>query len=283
MAYFKGIKSGNIIETYKYEKTPQVAKRRHRVPKTADNKRDCDSSKRREDNLRRLRKGFIRLVRSNCVGNINPTLLTLTMRECVSVSVANKCYAKWAWRLRNSLETKEAQAAFRYIGVPEFQKRGAVHYHVLVWGLPDEWVFNETPYAAWCKKVFKQPKLVRRYVDWCFERYLDPRTSRGSRYLQRLWGYGFVDCVPTDGSAALAGYLAKYMSKTMQDSRLNGKRAYNASRNVLRPVSFESPLFLENADVIWGVDSELVNEREFSTMWLGRCIYKRFNLVDHEN
>jgi len=273
--YTKLIKSGDVIELYQYEKNPVSTGRRKRVPKTTDGVRPSRSPDRRPDNIRRLRKGFIRLVRSNLVGDAPPAFVTLTTGANLSLETGALCFTQFVKTLRSYVGD-----SFRYIAVPEFQKRGAIHFHVLIWGLSDELIFNETPYVAWCKKSYRQHDLVRRYVDWCFEKSLDPRESRGTRFLQTAWGRGFLDIVPTDGSPKLAGYLAKYMSKTMSDERLGGRRAYYSSRNILRPMLETSAISLAYAKELWGGDIELTSEREFDTIWLGRCIYKMFKPVE---
>lgn len=276
MAYTKVITSGSMVEVYQYEKEPSLTvKRQKHVRPTSESGRPPITIERRIDNVRRVRKGFIRLVRANCSTATPPALLTLTMSSIVSISEANRYFNRFT-----KLLAKEAKGSFKYIGVPEFQKRGAVHYHVLVWGLSDSIIFNETPYVAWCKKTYKQPKLVRRFLDWCVEKSLDPQDSRGTRFLQATWGYGYVDCVPTDGSPALAGYLAKYMQKSMHDVRLSGKRGYFCSRNVLRPLLFKSTAILSNAKLILGGELTLLTEREFSTQWLGTAKYQLFTIQE---
>lgn len=240
--YTKVIHSGNTLEIYQYEKAPKVSanRTRKRIPKTPDSGGFEPPDSKRWDNIRRARKGFIRLVQANCAGDLKPALVTLTMRSVVEIPEASKCYTRFAQRLK-----KNHGPSIRYIGVPEFQKRGAVHYHILIWGLPDNVIQNE----------------------------------RHTRYLQNCWGYGYVDCKATDGSPKLAGYLAKYMSKSMSDVRLLGKRAYNASANVLRPVLFKTAVVADYTKMIWGVDKEVLTDKEFGTEWLGRCRYRLIRLT----
>lgn len=279
MGYTKVIKSGDIVEVYIYERTPAPVGPRKRKRASGSGERDSNTPLRRKDNLRRLQKGFIRLVRSNLEGSGAPAFLTLTMRDVVSLDDAGVYFKGFTKAIRSNYGT-----GVRYIAVPEFQKRGAVHYHVLVWGLPDDVIFNEAPYVAWCKQSYKRPGTVKRFLEWCIERQKNPRESRGVRALQHCWQAGYLDCVPTDGSPKLAGYLAKYMYKAMQDERLFRRRAFLCSRNVLRPVLFTSSLVLNSAPLIWGNELTLLTTREFSTEWSGAAHYKRFTLgsVDHE-
>jgi len=74
------------------------------------------------------------------------------------------------------------------------------------------------------------------------------------------------------------------MSKAMQDLRLSGEKAYYSSRNCLRPVSIAaSSLALFKLEVIQQEvihTGELISEREFDSIWLGRCTYKRYHIKD---
>jgi len=86
--------------------------------------------------------------------------------------------------------------------------------------------------------------------------------------------------VPTDGSPKLAGYLSKYMSKAMHDDRLGGKRAFLASRGIMRPMLYKSPLVVAHAREILGVDIELLTERTYSTEWLGQGNYQVYKVKE---
>lgn len=240
--YTKSIYSGEYLEIYHYEKAPKLTGRKHRKRETPSDGRRPDPKPRRYDNILRLRKKFIRLVRSNTSPANPPTLLTLTMRTNVGIETGLPLFNRFTQRAARTFGS-----SFKYIGVPEFQKRGAIHFHLLVWGIND-------------------------YAD----------QERDTRYLQNLWGYGYVDCVRTDGSPKLAGYLAKYMQKALHDERLIGKRAYYVSRNVSRPLQFSHALVATYSKQIIGKDMKLVTEREFDTEWLGKCTYRLLRADDQE-
>jgi len=239
------IKSGNLIETYEYEK--QIPERRkstvwgqRKSGKSADtgtNHRDRTAMQRSDSCIRRSRSAFRRLVGSNLFGTKNPILLTLTMFEVLPYEASVGVFHRFIARLR-----REEGKHFRYIAVPEFQKRGAVHFHVILWGIPHEKVETETT----------------------------------TRYFARLWLRGFCDCVATDGHPRLVSYLSKYLQKHMQDLRLGGKKAYYASRNIVRPmrISSRAELFEDYVKLI-PVDNCL-RKHEFTTQWLGRVIYKSY-------
>lgn len=232
MAYVKIIQSGNTYEIYKYEKEPPI-------PTRKGTKRPRDGQRRLNRrtglNVERTRKNFIRIVRSNLTGTECPALITLTMRDIVSIGVAYSCLTAFRINLR-----KKFGSDFRYVAVPEFQKRGAVHFHILFWGLPLEVIQNE----------------------------------RGNRIIQNIWALGYVDCLLTDGSPKLAGYLAKYMSKSMQDDRIARQKAYSCTRNIMRPVSHSDYLGFALSDDFFEAGENLLTSRTFQTKWMGACNYQ---------
>jgi len=241
--YTKVIQSGHLIEVYEYEREPSPA----RLFKTSDRRktRSFDSFRpRRADSVNRARQSFRRLVQANLYKGA-PALLTLTMLDILDYGNAMQCYTAFGQRFRRAYGKD-----ISWIAVAEFQARGAVHFHALVWGLSYDEIHQE----------------------------------RATRRIASIWGHGYVDIIPTDGSPKLATYLAKYLSKGMSDERTLGKRAYCASRNVLRPVSLSSPsaidIFLEEAGISTG-EVPCIREHVHGTQWLGRAVYKAYSLIGH--
>jgi len=246
MGYVKWVQSGTLLEEYRYEKSLPIRRKSRRTTRHHEIdglSRNREFRPRSFQNFRRAQRSFRRIVRANLVRGTPPALLTLTLRQELCFRTSCEFFTAFIARLR-----REAGKGFRYIAVPEFQKRGAVHFHVLLWGL-------------------------NHYAE----------KERSTRYFARLWLRGFVDAIITDGHPKIAGYLTKYMSKAMQDVRLGGEKAYYASRNCLRPVSISADtralfkLEVIKQEVIHS--GELLNEREFATLWLGRCIYKRYHIM----
>ena len=233
--YEKIVQSGDLIEVYQYEHAP--------IPKKPTVKRSKRYKKYKSDrHIARAVFNFRRKARATVQLGI-PHMLTLTMGDIVDLATANKLYTQFGVRLRK-LYGKDVA----WIAVPEFQKRGAVHYHALIWNLPHDIHITE----------------------------------RDTRGIQNLWGYGYVDVIATDGSPKLSGYLAKYMSKAMHDSRLFGKKAYSCSRNTLSSVSNNSQAsvaFLKEEFGIDTPDSTLhpSREREYDTKWLGKARYRAYD------
>lgn len=251
MPYNRAIVSGNVLEIYEYEKDiPLFRNKRKRstssidVPSVVSDRKDILSERelgRRRSSSGRASLAFRRLVSANLIGTDRPILLALTYAENFGdLRGAYKDFTTFIQALRYRFGKD-----FRYVAVPEFQKRGAVHFHALFWGLPSQLVLSE----------------------------------RSTRFIAGIWGHGFVDVVQTDGNIKISGYLSKYMAKAFIDPRLSGCKAYVGSRNILRPLaqSFSGNLwaFLKE----WGVDKPSIINREFMTLWLGRCQY-RYYLLD---
>jgi len=239
MGYTKVIQSGNQLEVYEYENN--LPERRKSSKKGSRGGRKTLA--RRSDNVERLRRNFVRLVRSNLDGVECPLFLTLTMVEVVRIEIAYGLLTRFIQRLRRIYGSYP-----RYIAVPEFQKRGAVHFHVLFWGLPEKIEIDES----------------------------------NNRTIQRIWQAGFVDCFRTDGSPKLASYVAKYMHKAVFDDRLHNQKSYACSRNVLRKVSIPSSAPLTSAEEIWGIKLSTdppMREKHVDTYWLGKGRYRCYEIT----
>jgi len=259
VGYIKTISYGDTVEIYQYEKDITFNGRRGKKFRNSHYDADLDSAvkdsvrtaeqkqEKRKDNARRTAMVFRRLVSANLGESNCPLLISLTYSENFEdIGLAHKDFNSFARSIRNQFG-KEVS----YVAVPEFQKRGAIHFHALFWGL------DSTSLAS---------------------------TERRTRLVAGLWGKGFVDLVATDGDHKIAGYLAKYMSKTFCDSRLLSKKAYIASRNIKRPVveknALLEPLFMGGLQDIPDLSTAtLVIEKEYDTVWLGKGRYQLYKTI----
>lgn len=253
MAYRKFIRFGNNLETYEYEREPVRHKRTRRKnnPNGGDmglgvDRKDTLSERQlgnRQNNSRRSALVFRRLVSANLSGSELPILVTLTYKENVAdIKVGYKNYRSFIQALRHKYGK-----AFKYICVPEFQRRGAVHFHAMFWGLPAELLLQE----------------------------------RKTRELAMIWGHGFVYLKETDGHERLSSYLSKYMSKAFVDSRLRNQKSYVASRNIQRPVVGKgiNAMWIIEEDFLEGKEVE-IKERAYHTQWLGECKHRHFKIIE---
>jgi len=256
MAYIKAVISGGSLELYNYEKDLPIIRRK---PKSSRSVFDMGEDRepfggktqknvsKRQDNTRRAGMAFRRLVLSNLEESQPPLFITTTYAvNQTDIGVAYKDWNSFIGGLRYKFGL-----SFKYICVPEFQKRGAVHFHALFWGLPSDLASSE----------------------------------RSSRFLASYWKRGFLDCVLTDGKERLAGYLAKYMIKGYADDRLCNKKAYRCSKNIKRPIvekDLIGYMYLENKYGI-DVDNLSLQDQTFNTKWLGLGRYRLYKITNKNN
>lgn len=105
---------------------------------------------------------------------------------------------------------------FYYIGVPEFSKRGNIHFHLLVSSIPENY-------------IFKNPR-------WLSYDYV--RGFMVNSYGVSTWGYGKSDIQVIQKKENIGGYLIKYLGKDiklMDYFKTKSKKRYYASRNLTKP------------------------------------------------
>jgi len=252
MGFTKIVRYGDTLEIYKYEKHAINNRRKKstteindRMSKLSLHREDMQQPEkqektRRQSNARHAVLGFKRLVLANLEQFNNPILASLTYAENITdIRQGHKDFHAFARAIRLKFG-----GSVRYISVAEFQKRGAIHFHTLFWGLP--------------------PGLVE--------------TERSTRLVAKLWGKGFTDLIQTDGDERISSYLSKYMAKMFTDPRLSGKRAYIASRNVLRPLEDKRAIVIQHF-----YENELstrtpLREGNYETQWLGACRFRHYSL-----
>lgn len=193
MPVYKVIKSGNIIEVYEYEGS--VAR------KTFDDYMKSDKGGRhnegKEDRKveyknsvnQKARNKLRRLISANF--GRNDIFMTITFKENMQdIEKANYELKKFVQKL------KRKQKDFIYCAVIEFQKRGAVHYHMI------------------CNLAVN--------IDFDNE----PDVREKEREIAKTWGHGFIDLKNIEHLDNAGAYLVKYMSKSGYDERLDGKKRY---------------------------------------------------------
>ena len=177
--------------------------------------------------------------------NANPellTFLTLTFKENISdIQLANKIFNRFIVRIRKEDEN------FKYIAVIEFQKRGAVHYHLLC-NLDIKNLADATK-----RRIFKQ------------------------NFSQNQWKNGFVKVKEVEHVDNMGAYFCKYLSKDMFDERMFRKKKYFCSQNLNRPIELKG----EEAKSFFSKISEnakLLFEKELSSKWVGKVEYRNFKI-----
>jgi len=193
-SHLKAIVSGNFIQLYKYEtsyiyNTPPLKVNRSYAKKK--------NTERRRDSVNRARQSVFHLVEANTVGlKYKPVFLTITFRDNIQdIRVANQEFTKFIKRL-NYLVFDEKQARLKYLSVIEFQKRGAIHFHTLLFNMP-----------------FFPIKEI-----------------------QKTWSHGNIDIKAIEDVKRVGAYVAKYITKETFDDKLYGEKIYTCSQGLRRPV-----------------------------------------------
>jgi hypothetical protein len=171
----------------------------------------------------RALRGFRLLVKCNLYAhNQRPKFLTLTFSKNVQdLKIANHIFKNFILRFNRYLGFQ-----LKYVCVPEFQKSGRVHYHLILFNLPR---FEPISY-----EIFKK----------------DLR--------ERLWG-GRIEFKVCDEGAIV--YLTKYMAKDYALFRHKGFKRYFSSSGLYKPIVIENEAVIEQIN--WNLQS-LADRRRFT-------------------
>lgn len=199
----KIVVSGNIIEVYQYEKGYLKGYNlsegeKERKGRKMDFKSDNYEIHRKQV-LQRAKRDLRRIINANVNQygeQFTAKFLTLTFADNIQdLKVANKEFMLFIKRLNYKLfNTKKS--IIKYSAVVEFQKRGAIHYHVLLYNVP--------------------------YVR--FDK------------IAECWGHGDITINKIDNVDNIGAYVTKYMTKDNTDERLQGQKSYFNSRGLFKPV-----------------------------------------------
>lgn len=249
----KLIKSGPILEYYSYDLPAQnhssvssVFRERWKE-EFPNEKKDVDNNcfYRSKRNARRIIycNAWQWFKKDGCP--YPPFFLTLTFEENMQdIKKANRIFSKFIQRF-NYMLIGEKKAYLQYLGVLEFQKRGAIHYHIMLFNLP--YIKN---------KVYTT--------------------------IRELWNKEWrVELKKIESTEVLISYLTKYMTKEYEDERLAKKKRYFTSRKILRPEILRDIYAV--LSLTCKLENRLVCEREWETEYVGRMEYKRYVLHKNDN
>lgn len=249
MPSYKVIRSGHIVEIYEYQNTraklPLEEKEEKYDGEFEEIGLEIDGEKIEKEDRKdeykqrtniRARNKIRRLINMNF--DNNSLFVTLTFAENIQdIPYANNEFDKFIKRM------KRRQSDFAYVAVMEFQKRGAIHYHMV---------------CNW-------------ETSWKDHEELQAR----ERELARIWKHGFCDIQEIKHLDNVGAYLIKYMTKDNIDDRLNGKKRYFHSRNLDKPVELTGE---EAVKVIEEYLNKIpVFTNEYSSEWTGKVMYREYN------
>jgi len=249
------IQSGNIIEVYEYSKGylmgyELTVDEIYNRTGTGSNFKDLsllDDIDSRERSLKRAKANLRRLINAN-VGQygkeFKAKFLTLTFRKNIKdLDIANYEFEKFIKRLNYyCFGTKKAN--LKYTCVVEFQKRGAIHYHVIVYNMP----------------------------------YLKAND------IANVWGNGFIKINKIDDINNVGAYVGEYLGQAekgqgqnLEDDRLRARKSYFSSRGLFKPVEITNKKMVEAVAAALPIEN-LTYTATFENEYLGSVTYKQYNL-----
>lgn len=237
----KVVVSGDIIEVYRYERGIFKGKVNECGRAGYGFITDEQRTKNREVSLMRARRELRRIVNAN-IGkwgdDVTCKFVTLTFKDNIKdLDMANYEFRQFIKRL-NYMVYGEKCSNLMYTAVVEFQKRGAVHYHVIFYNLP-----------------FMKADL-----------------------LAEVWGNGFIKINKIDDVDNVGAYVCKYLTKDNCDDRLRGRRSYFNSRGLKKPIEeFLDDDGLENIKRSLPGQA-MTYKGEFENEFVGKIEYEQYNL-----
>jgi len=251
--YKKIVYSGDIVEIYEYEKGYLKGYKLTRNEKRNNGRIRGEKSDKYEENrkqvLQRAKRDLRRLINAN-VGQYGKEytakFLTLTFKEDVKdMKQANYEFLKFIKRLNYyCFGTKKAN--LKYTCVVEFQKRGAIHYHVIIYNMP--------------------------YIK--------------ANDIANVWGNGFIKINKIDNVNNVGAYVSEYLGQAekgqghdIEDDRLQGKKSYFSSKGLYKPIEVTDEKVVEQVTAALPLES-LTYAAEFENEHIGTITYKQYNIKE---
>lgn len=208
VSFYKIVISGQIVESFQYAHPVGYQLESSRKQNPYRKRRALHEQQITASSLSRTRNHLIRLINSNsrmwrnANELIQPQFITYTFAENIQqLSEANPLFTNYIKRLNyHYYNSKESLA--RYVVVPEFQERGAVHYHVVFFNL---------------QKINQRQEFLKG--DFA-----------------SVWEHGHIKIKKISHIPNVGRYMTKYMTKGATDRRLVGRKKYFSTRHLIKPV-----------------------------------------------
>jgi len=191
----------------------------------------------------RSQQNLVRLVNANKIYDRGRhSFLTLTYKDDVrDIAKAQRDFAKFIQRFNYYLLNVKNTQPLRYVAVIEFQDKnrgGVIHFHVILFNVP----------------YLRAEKVVS------------------------LWSHGRIDIRARDKNGnpltvtRVSAYMAKYMAKAFNDSRLHAKKKYFCSRSLERPVVVREPAYVDSLHY-YIPSSHAVYRKNYHSKYMGDSVY----------
>ena len=200
--------------------------------------------------IRKAKQTVVDLINTNSNAYINPktnksfapTFATFTFAQNLQdIPQAKKLFRDFIRRLSRTIaEDVDQQSYLQYLGVIEFQRRGAIHFHVVFFNLPYIW----------------------------------------NGILQEIWSHGYTDIRLIEDIQNIGAYIAKYIGKDMGDPRLYDQPSYFRSRGLKQPLKLYGSTIPDYLLSQLPLESLKERKENFPTGYLGNADQLTFDLRD---
>lgn len=240
MPSYKVIKSGHIVEVYEYKNGVWYDDRENMREGGRHNEGSEKSVERKEEYRAsvnyKAREKVRRLISANF--GAGSLFITLTYAENMTdIETANYDLKKFIQKM------KRKQNDFKHVTVIEFQKRGAVHYHM----------------------------VCNFHLTWSNEKELQEK----ERVLGKIWSHGFVDIKEIEHVDNIGAYVVKYMTKENGDPRLDGQKRYFFTRSLIQPEKLDGKDAKLMIDSLEGVAPVFTSD--YYNEFQGETQYREYN------
>lgn len=241
----------NDIENEKLEQIKNNAKKKETVKDVKETVPNKEISK------QNLLKSSRRLYQyANANASEFKSFITLTFEENIEdLNIANKKFNIWRTNIKN--ECKKLGIEFKYLGVPEFQKRGAVHYHILT-NIP---VNNQIIPKREKKELYNPSSKKTRILEY---------------YDLKFWSYGYssaFDLTLTNEKFDIVKYIAKYFFKDM-DNRFYSHNKILKSNNLNKAIETVEKIDKDMWDIVVDKVKDINDEVENMYIYENMVILK---------
>jgi len=247
--------SGPMLEIYEYNISPNAGRKRNLSPEERKRMEERFGPISRiempQNSFYRSKKNAKRIMFCNAWRWLKenqlpfpPFFLTLTFAENIQdLKLAGDIFRKFIQRFNYELGYENAY--LQYIAIREFQQRGAIHYHLIIFNLP----------------------------------YMKDRVYKTIR---ELWGEGRIDLKMIKSMGTLTYYLSKYMVKDAENGKLSGMKRYLTSKKIKRPSIIKDDNYAV-FDVAMRLENKLVYETKFEAGFIGTIKYRQYFLERDDN
>lgn len=291
MPSYKIIQSGHITEVYRYSGSFAL-KLECEEWNSRKGGRDKDGQESRKDEYKasvnyKAREKVRRLINANF--NNQSAFITLTFaKNMQDIDKANYEFKKWQQKMKRKID-------FKFVGVIEFQERGAIHYH-LICNL--DYDKKKLKNRKWRQE--KERELARTWgIKYKVQKgdtleSIAEQFGRKKRFLYIMNEFklpienkmyyiphGVVDIGYKD-SDNQGAYLFGYFTKEQSDPRLEGKKRYFFSRGNLKQP--EQPTGRKAGEILKRLENEIpVFTSYYENEFIGKVDYMEYNPERYNN